>query len=72
MKNVSQKMLDPKRVSEIYSVPTGTLGQWRSLKKGPKFYKLPGGRKVLYSVQDCDSFFLSTPILTSESVKADG
>ena len=69
MKQVSSKMLDAKRVSEVYSICEGTLGQWRSLRKGPKFYKVPGGRKVLYAIEDLEAFFHGSPVLTSESMQ---
>ena len=70
MKPDNSKMLDAKRVSEVYSICEGTLGQWRSLRKGPKFYKVPGGRKVLYDIKDLETFFHESPVQTSVSVKA--
>lgn len=70
MKTLERKMLNAKQVSEAYGVPQGTLAQWRHMKKGPKYFKVPEGRKVLYKVQDLDFFFLGNPVLTSDSVQA--
>ncbi len=65
-KALQKKMLSPAEVAALYSVSAGSLGNWRSLKRGPKFYKI--NRKVLYRVEDCEDFFTSTPVLTIDSL----
>jgi len=42
------RILRPKDVSEIFGIPAGTLANLRYNKKGPKYYKYPGGEE--YSI----------------------
>ena len=55
--------------SEICRFSTGTLANWRSQGKGPRYYKV--GRKVLYHVADVLDFIRSNPVLTIDSLPAD-
>ncbi len=66
MKNL-KKMLAPADVENSYSVPVGTLANWRSAKKGPKYFKV--NRKVLYRPEDLEEFFGANPVHTIDSVK---
>jgi hypothetical protein len=65
-KGLQKKMLSPAQVAELYSISPGSLANWRSLKRGPKFYKI--SRKVLYRVEDCEDFFTANPVLTVDSL----
>jgi hypothetical protein len=65
-KVVPKKMLSPNQAGEMFSVSPGTLANWRSLKKGPRFYKV--NRKILYKLEDLEDFFTSNPILTDASL----
>lgn len=60
-------MVSPNEAARIFSVSPGTLGNWRSAKRGPKFFKI--GAKVLYRVDDLETFFTSTPVLTVDSLE---
>jgi len=62
--NVSnkKKLLTTKQVSQIYSVPEGTLNNWAYKRVGPRFYKV--GRLRLYDPDHCENFFKANPILT--------
>jgi hypothetical protein len=62
-----RKMVGPVEVENLFSVPTGTLANWRSAKRGPKYYKI--NRKVLYKLEDLEDFFTSTPVLTIDSIE---
>lgn len=64
-----RKMLGPAEVESLFSVPVGTLANWRSAKKGPKFYKV--NRKVLYKMEDLENFFTANPVLTVDSINTD-
>ena len=67
--NHSQKALTPKAVIEHYpelTTSTGVLANWRSLRKGPKFYKV--SRRVVYKPADIEAFLFRNPILTIDSV----
>lgn len=64
-----KKMLRPADVENSYSVPVGTLANWRWSKRGPKFFKV--NRKVLYRAEDLEEFFTANPVLTMDSVKVE-
>lgn len=68
-KGLQKKMLSPAEVSLVYSISVGSLGNWRSVKRGPKFYKI--GSKVLYKSEDLESFFTANPVLTVDSLPED-
>lgn len=66
-KNPAQKkMVTTQEAAHLFSVSSGTLQNWRSLKHGPKFFRT--GRKVLYRVEDLENFFTSNPVLTIDSL----
>jgi len=56
---------DEHAVAEAYGVAVGTLRNWRSQGRGPKYHKV--GSRVLYRPGDCDSFFFSSPRLTADA-----
>ena len=61
--------LTPSDVVKIYPALTtsvGTLANWRSRKRGPKFYKL--AQRVVYRPQDVEAYLFRNPILTIDSV----
>jgi hypothetical protein len=60
------RMLTTREVSRIYGIPFGTLCNWRSQSRGPKFYKV--SRKRLYDVQDVEAFLKRRPVLTKDSL----
>ncbi len=62
-----RRMVGPALVEELYSIPKGVLANWRSMKKGPKFYKV--NRKVLYKLEDLEDFFTANPVLTVDSIR---
>lgn len=47
----------------------GYLANLRSQRRGCRFFKL--GRKVLYDKQDFENWVRSTPVLTTDSLKAE-
>ena len=61
----NKRMIGPREVESLYSIPVGSLANLRSLRKGPKFYKV--NRKVLYKLEDLEEFFTSNPVLTTDS-----
>ena len=64
-KKLQKKMLTPSEVEEMFSVPKGTLANWRCLKRGPRYYKV--NTKVLYCLGDLESFFTCHPVETLDS-----
>jgi hypothetical protein len=64
---VTKKMVSAQEAAIMYSISAGTLGNWRSSKKtGPKYFKV--NRKILYKVEDLETFFTATPVLTRDSL----
>ena len=43
-------------VAELLRVPLETLRGWRKVGKGPRSFRLPGGRRVLYAREDVEAF----------------
>ncbi len=63
-----KRMVGTEEAEVLYSTPKGTLANWRSAKKGPKFYKV--NRKILYKLEDLEDFFTATPVSTVDSIEA--
>lgn len=61
-KQISKKMVSASEAAAMFSTSPGTLGNWRSKKVGPRFFKV--GRSVRYRISDLENFFTSTPVLT--------
>ena len=60
--------LSPREVIKTYPELTrseGVLANWRSQRKGPRFYKL--GRRVIYRPSDIEDFLFKNPVLTFDS-----
>jgi len=62
-------VLKPKEVQEIFGIPEGTLANLRWAKRGPKYFKKPGGRGVFYLWEDLEGWLFSNPVHTLDSVK---
>lgn len=67
---VSKRYLSPKEVEELFGIKTGTLAQWRSHKKGPKYYRM-GERRVAYLISDVEEWIQRGLVLTSECPEID-
>lgn len=55
-------------VAALYPIAIGTLANMRSRRVGPKFYKLPGGRKVVYKASEVEEWLTREPVLTTDSL----
>lgn len=60
------RMVSTIEAAEIFSTSPGTLQNWRSLKRGPRFFRV--GRKCLYKLADLEEFFTKEPVLTVDSL----
>jgi hypothetical protein len=67
MKEQEPKAISPEIAEIRYSIPKGTLANWRSLKQGPPFFRV--NRRVLYRVSDFEEWLFSEPVKTIDSVK---
>ncbi len=63
------RVLSPRDTVQRYPVLgcTGTLANWRTQKRGPKFYKM--SRKVFYRPEDIEAFLFRSPVLTKDSMR---
>ncbi|MDP9117743.1 MAG: helix-turn-helix domain-containing protein [Actinomycetota bacterium] len=43
-------------VADLLRVPPETVRYWRHVGKGPKAFRIPGGRRVLYAAEDVEAF----------------
>jgi hypothetical protein len=69
-KGLEARMVSPNEAALIFSVSLGTLGNWRSAKRGPRFFKV--GHKVLYKLADLEDFFTANPVLTFDCLPRAG
>ena len=49
---MKRKYLNPKEVEAVYGFKVGTLANWRSQKKGPRYSKI--GHVIRYNAEDID------------------
>lgn len=67
-----KRTLTPQQVEEIYGIPVGTLANMRCQKRGPKYFPLgdiPGKRRrILYYIEDIESWIRKYPVLTIDSL----
>ena len=52
-----------------YGIPRGTQANLRWSKRGPKYFKRPGGRGVFYLREDIERWLLSEPVQTMDSIE---
>jgi hypothetical protein len=62
-------MLKPSEVRETFGIPEGTLANLRWAKRGPRFFRRPGGRGIYYLLSDIEAWITSGPVYPSESVE---
>jgi len=63
--------LSPADVFVTFGIPPGTLANLRWAKKGPRFFKMPGGRKIFYLISDVEEWITSQPVQTLDSIEAE-
>ena len=56
---MSTTYLTTAEVAAIVRVPIETARYWRHVGKGPKSFKVPGGRRVLYAREDVEAWLES-------------
>jgi len=57
-------LLTPKQAAEFLGVPSGTLAQWRSERRGPPYIKLED-RLVRYRRSDLEEYLAGHVVATS-------
>lgn len=58
-------LLTPKEFEELFGIPEKTQANWRTLNKGPAYYKLGG--KVRYAEKDIETWQRNCRVLTEDS-----
>ena len=61
----SKLLLTPKEAAEFLGIPSGTLAQWRSQRRGPPYIKLEE-RLVRYRRSDLEEYLSGHFVETSE------
>jgi excisionase family DNA binding protein len=51
-----QDFLTTAEVASLLRVPSETVRFWRHVGKGPRSFKIPGGRRVLYAREDVEAW----------------
>jgi len=61
---MTEPLLTSKQAAKLLCITVATLANWTHLKKGPKFYKLGGGRmgKRRYRQSDIDAYIESCAV----------
>jgi hypothetical protein len=67
-KDLKRIVLKPAEVKEIFGIPEGTLANMRWAKRGPRYFRKPGGRGIFYLMADVESWITSHPVLTVDSI----
>lgn len=67
MNQLKKKGATPKDVSEIYSIPAGSLANMRCARTGPKYYKV--NRRVIYFLEDVEAWIRKHPVLTHDVIE---
>ena len=56
---MATRFLTTAEVAELVRAPAETVRYWRHVGKGPRSFKVPGGRRVLYAVEDVEAWLES-------------
>lgn len=59
---MDKKFLSAKEIEATFNIDAGTLANWRSGKRGPRFVKI--GKKVVYRTSDLEAFLARHTVLT--------
>ena len=68
-KNLQRITLKPSEVRATFGIPEGTLANLRWSKKGPRYFKKPGGRGVFYLLEDVRVWITCQPVQTMDSAQ---
>ncbi len=52
----ASRYMTTEEVADLLRVPAETARYWRAVSKGPRSFKVPGGRRVLYAREDVEAF----------------
>lgn len=52
----NRRYLTTKEVAEMCRAEPETVRYWRQVDKGPRSFRLPGSRRVLYAIEDVEAW----------------
>jgi hypothetical protein len=70
VKELKKVILRPWEINDMYGIPEGSLANMRWSKKGPRYFRKPGGRGIFYLLTDVEDWLTSQPVQTTYSVEA--
>lgn len=65
-KGIEKIALSGEEIEQHYGIDAGTLANYRSLRKGCKFFKV--GKRVFYRKDDFEEWFFGNPVITIDSM----
>jgi hypothetical protein len=69
-KTLKRIALRPSEVKATFGIPEGTLANLRWAKKGPRYFRKPGGRAIFYLLSDLETWLTSEPVQPRVSIEA--
>jgi hypothetical protein len=66
---IKRRAVTPEQAAAIYGLNLGTLGNIRSRREGPRFYRQ--GRRIFYRVDDLEAWLFAEPVQTVDSHRGD-
>lgn len=66
-REIRQHAVTPEQAAFMFGLNAGTLANMRCAKRGPKYHVV--GRKILYFVEDIESWIRQNPVLTRDSLE---
>jgi hypothetical protein len=64
---IKRRAVTPEQAAAIYGLNLGTLGNLRSKRVGPRFYRQ--GRRIFYRVDDLETWLFSEPVMTKDAAR---
>ena len=70
-REIKKVTLTSAEVEAMFGIPRGTQANMRWSKRGPRYFKKPGGgRGVFYLLADVEAWITSRPVQTLDSIEA--
>jgi hypothetical protein len=68
-RELKRVVVRPSEVRAMFGIPEGTLANLRWAKKGPRYFRKPGGRGIFYLLSDVEAWITSQPVQTIDSIE---
>ena len=67
-KKIEKLAVTPREAARLFGLSEGTLANLRCKKLGPMYYRVPGGRKIVYFLSDIEDWIRKNPVATLDSL----